>query len=82
MQTDRSAILSLVASGRITPHEAERLLVLARDREDPVLLLALCMAFGALLLPQITNAATTIGQTLVNLAPAIERALLLIGGTL
>ncbi len=79
MHTDRNAIFSLVASGRITPREAERLLVVSRDGEDRVLTLALCLAFAAMLLPQIANVATAMGQTLATLSPAIERALLLIG---
>jgi hypothetical protein len=78
MYTDRSAILSLVATGRLTPSEAERLLALARDREDAILLLALCLAFGSLLLPQMTSVVNAIGQTLGTLLPAIERTLLLL----
>jgi hypothetical protein len=80
MHTDRSAILSLVASGRITPREAERLLVVAHEGEDTILRLALCLAFVCLLLPQVTNVVTAIGQALVPLLPAIERALLSISG--
>jgi hypothetical protein len=78
MHTDRNAILSLVASGRITAREAERLLATERDADDTILRLALCLAFGALLLPQVGNMVTAVGQALATLVPAIERALLLI----
>jgi len=72
--------LSLVASGRITPRDAERLLAVSHDREDTILRWALCLAFGSMLLPQVANAVTTIGQALPALLPAMERTLLLIGG--
>jgi hypothetical protein len=80
MHTDRSAILSLVAIGRITPREAERLLAVSRDGEDTILRLALYLAFVAVALPQVGNAVAAIGQTLAALLPVIERAMLLIGG--
>jgi hypothetical protein len=79
MHTDRSAILSLVASGRITPREAERLLAVSRDGDDTILRLALCLAFVALMLPQVGIAVAAIGQALATLLPVIERALCLIG---
>jgi hypothetical protein len=44
MHTDRNAIFSLVASGRITPREAERLLAVSRDGEDSVMLGFCCDA--------------------------------------
>ncbi len=79
MHTDRSAIFSLVASGRITPREAERLLAVSRDGEDTIRL-ALYLAFLALALPLVGNAVAAIGPTLAALLPAIERVLLLMGG--
>jgi hypothetical protein len=51
MNTDRQTILSLVAMGRITPREAERLLAVWPDGDDAILRLALCLAFAALALP-------------------------------
>jgi hypothetical protein len=77
MDTEHSAILSLVASGRITPREAERLLAAWRDGEDTILRLALCLAFVALLLPDVGNTVTAIGQAFATLEPALERALVL-----
>jgi hypothetical protein len=80
MHTDRSAILSLVALGRITPREAERLLAVWRDGDETILLVALCLAFAALVLPSVGNAVTAFAQALATLLPAIERAVLLMGG--
>lgn len=77
MDTERSAIWSLVASGRITPREAERLLAAWRDGEDTILRLALCLAFVALLLPDVGNTVTAIGQAVAALLPAVERAVVL-----
>lgn len=77
MDTECSAILSLVANGRVTPREAERLLAAWRDGEDTILRLALCLAFVALLLPDVANAVTAIGQALAALLPAVGRAVVL-----
>jgi hypothetical protein len=77
MDTEHSAVLSLVASGRITPREAERLLAAWRDGEDTILRLALCLAFVALLLPDVGNTVTAIGQAFAMLLPALERAVVL-----
>ncbi len=46
MNTDRRAILSLVATGRITASEAERLLVAWNDSRETVWILALSLAFA------------------------------------
>lgn len=80
MQTDRSAILSLVATGRITPREAERLLAVSRDGDETVLRLAVCLAFVCMVLPSVGNAMTAIGQAMALLLPTIARALLLMNG--
>ena len=80
MHTDRSAILSLVAIGRITPREAERLLAVWPDGDEAVLQLALCLAFLGLVLPSVRNVTIAVGQAMVVLLPAIERTLFLIGG--
>ncbi len=44
MNTDRRAILSLIAMGRITPAQAERLLVVSNERSETLLALAACLA--------------------------------------
>jgi hypothetical protein len=46
MNADRRAILSLVATGRITASEAERLLVAWNDSRETLWILALSLAFA------------------------------------
>ena len=43
MNTDRRAILSLIAMGRITPAEAERLLVAWNETRETAWILAFCL---------------------------------------
>jgi len=50
---DRRAIFSLIATGRITPAQAERLLAIANERTEALLALVLCV--GALFLMQISR---------------------------
>lgn len=64
METDRRTILHLVAVGRVTPAEAERLLIAWNDGREVRLALAACIAFSILaqphfreLLPWLANAA-------------------------
>ncbi len=51
MNTDRRAILSLIAMGRITPQEAERLLVVSSGRDEATVRLVLLLAVVWLLVP-------------------------------
>ncbi len=48
MNTDRRAILSLVAMGRITVAEAERLLVAWNESRETAWIVGLCLAFACL----------------------------------
>ena len=80
MNSDRSSILSLVAMGRITPREAERLLAVSREGDDTILRLALCLAFAGLALPYIGVEVGAVGHALVTLLAPIGRALFLIAG--
>jgi hypothetical protein len=80
MHTDRSAILSLVALGRITPREAERLLAVWPEGDESILRLALGLAFVGLVLPSVENVAIAVGQAMAFCAPAIARFVFLIGG--
>jgi hypothetical protein len=80
MNSDRSAILSLVAMGRITPREAERLLAVWRDADDMILRLALCLAFAGLVLPYWTHGFEVAGHTLAALLGPVLRVLFLITG--
>ena len=74
MNTDRRAILSLVAMGRITPREAERLLAVWPDGEEAILRLALCLAFAALALPGLKEMFAEITHVLVALMPGLFAA--------
>jgi hypothetical protein len=49
MQTDRRTILSLVASGRITSAEAERLMVLSNEGAETIWTFAGCLVAALLL---------------------------------
>lgn len=80
MNSDRSTILSLVATGRITPREAERLLAVWRDGDDAILKLALGLAFAGLAMPYVQIGVSSVGHLLVALLPAIERIFFSIGG--
>jgi hypothetical protein len=82
MNSDRSAILSLVAMGRITPREAERLLALWRDNDDAILRLALCLAFAGLALPYLGYGVDAVGHALAALVGPIERVLFLVASCL
>jgi hypothetical protein len=46
MQTDRRAILSLVALGRITPAEAERLLIVWNEQREGAVVFAACVVLA------------------------------------
>jgi len=50
---ERRAIFSLIAMGRITPAQAERLLAIANERTEALLALSLCAA--ALFLMQVSR---------------------------
>jgi hypothetical protein len=71
MNTDRRAILSLVAMGRITPREAERLLAVWPNGDEAILRLALCLAFAALVLPALKELLTEFAHVLTAMMPAL-----------
>jgi hypothetical protein len=48
MNSDRRAILALVAMGRITPGQAERLIAAWNDSRETAWILAACLAFAVL----------------------------------
>ena len=79
MRNDPGAILSLVALGRITPREAERLLALWRDGDETILQVALCLALFSLALPYVGDIVIGFGHVLATMFPAIEHVLLRIG---
>lgn len=51
MNTDRRAILSLIAMGRITPREAERLLAILSDWDDAIVHVAAICAVAWMVVP-------------------------------
>jgi hypothetical protein len=53
MNTDRRAILSLIAMGRITPREAERLLAILSDWDDVVVRVAVVSAVAWMVIPHV-----------------------------
>ena len=53
VELDRRAILSLIAMGRITPREAERLLAVSEDVDDAILKFAVVFAIAWIVLPHV-----------------------------
>jgi hypothetical protein len=90
MQTDRRAILSLVALGRITPAEAERLLIAWNQGWESVLVCAACIAAALLaqldpnqVLPGLVHLAQAlISGRVIPLHHALAVVCRLFGGTL
>lgn len=72
---DRKVIFSLIAMGRITPAEAERLLAVSNDRSETVVAIAVCAA--ALLLTQMHGhgLASWISHFLRSLQPVVTTVL-------
>ncbi len=69
MNNDRRAILSLIAMGRITPREAERLLAAWPSGEDALVPLALLLALAWVALPHVSAWFAGIAHTLAGLLP-------------
>jgi hypothetical protein len=72
MNNDRRAILSLVAMGRITPREAERLLAVWPSREEALVLL---LALVWIALPSMSAWLAGIAHTLAGLLPLVRHTL-------
>ena len=53
MNTDRRAILSLIAMGRITPREAERLLAILSDWDDAIARVGVVIAVAWMVVPHV-----------------------------
>jgi hypothetical protein len=69
MNRDRAALLNLIAMGRITPREAERLLAVWNDPDETVLKLAVCLAVTWIALPHLHEFFTGIEQAVSVLVP-------------
>ncbi len=73
MDTDRRAILSLIALGRITPREAERLLAVSSGSDEATVRLVLLAAVLWLVVPHAY-------QVIAGVSHALVLALNLLGG--
>lgn len=71
MDYDRRAILSLVAMGRITAREAERLLAVCPDADETIVRLALCLAFAFLALPHLHEFFSGVAHALGAFLPGV-----------
>lgn len=80
MNSDRNTILSMLAVGRITPREAERLLAVSPEEEDPIVRLALTVALAAVLLPYLGYSVAAVGHALAGLMSPIQRVLGVLSG--
>ena len=76
MERERQTILSLVALGRITPREAERLLAIANTGREEPWVMAACAAAG---LAQVLPALPRLAHTLLSAGlPGLHHAVLAI----
>ncbi|MFZ0747043.1 MAG: hypothetical protein WAM85_21750 [Terracidiphilus sp.] len=71
MNQDRRIILSLVAMGRVTPREAERLLVALSNGDEITLRLAVCLAVAWVTLPQLHELLVGLGHSFNALVPGL-----------
>ena len=90
MNSHRRAILQLVAMGRVTPGQAERLLIALNDDRETLWALAACIAISGLaqihlsqLLPELLHVAQSIMPgSVISLHHALSLATRLFGGML
>lgn len=75
MNTDRRAILSLVALGRITPREAERLLAVWPGSDETLVRLVLSLAFAWLVLSHLSDLFAGFTRMLVAVAPELHHSI-------
>ena len=71
MNSDRRAILALIAMGRITPGQAERLIAVWNDGRETGWILAACLGFAVLA----QSRAHELAPGLMHFVEAIHRAL-------
>jgi hypothetical protein len=74
MNSDRRTILWLIAMGRITPCEAERLLAMGQDSDDAILRVAVGFAIAWLALPELRGMIAGLAHTIHALAPGLFAA--------
>jgi hypothetical protein len=71
---DRRAIFSLIAMGRITPAQAERLLAVANERSETMLALAACAVAMFLMMMHRHDLVPGISHLVRSLLPGITAA--------
>jgi hypothetical protein len=71
MNTDRRAILSLIAAGRITAAEAERVLAAWNESRETLWILVFCLAFACIAQTHMHVPLLDIWRVLVTRAPAL-----------
>ncbi len=71
---DRRAIFSLIAMGRITPAQAERLLAVANERSETMLVLAACAVAMFLMLINRHDLVPEVSHFLRSLLPGFIAA--------
>ena len=74
MRSDRGQIWSLLALGRITPREAERLLVLSMDEDEAALRLAVCVAVVWIVAPHLSELVQGLAHVVQVIAPQVGSA--------
>jgi len=79
MQKERQAILSLIALGRITPREAERLLAAGNSCREELWVMGACVAAC---LAQGLPALATLAQSLPGIHHAVSAITFWMGGML
>lgn len=71
MRGDRGSIWNLLALGRITPREAERLLALTTDEDDVALRLAVCVAVAWIVAPHLGDVAQGLARVTEMIVPQV-----------
>lgn len=79
MRSDRGSIWNLLALGRISPREAERLLVLTMDEDDVALRLAVCVAVVWVVAPHLRELAQGLAHVSQLVAPEAKHAVRSVG---
>ena len=75
MSSDRRAILALIAMGRITPGQAERLLAAWNESRETAWILAACVTFAALAQPHPHEFGTVLMHFFNAQLPALAEAM-------
>ena len=75
MNSDHRAILSLIASGRITAVEGERLIAVSNESRETAWIVALCLAVACLAQIHLREFATGLMHFLNAQVPALAEAL-------